>query len=263
MRRVYLESESEVTYEPPTLLFFSDLITACEFVAKRIDGDLEKLTSKKPQIPQEFSETAAGKWYLSLGGSASVENAAKHAEFSEADAQTIADLEKRLAEKAPAERAKELLAKKKHVDDMIQGIQSHLSKLSDVNCQLILELKTDRLVKREAAQAAATRVFSGAPLKGIGTPVWRQLWEYARQYSEGKAYPGQSFPYVATDASCVLCHQPLGGDARERLVAFEEFVRDRRRRMRRQPRSSSMMRSSQSVTCQQIGSSRPSTTRRD
>ena len=223
--RMYLESESEVTYEPPALLFFSDLIGLCEQIAHRIDGKLGSHASKKPQMPGEFADTAADKWYSSLSASTAAGEVTTQTKWAAEDDSSVTDLERRLAEKAPADRARELLAKKRLVEDMVQGIEGHLSKLSDENCRLILKLKVDKLIKREAAQAAATRVFSGVPLEGIGTDAWKLLWDHARRYSEGHAYPGQAFPHLAFDAKCVLCQQVLSDDAGQRLASFEEFVK--------------------------------------
>lgn len=223
--RMYLEGESEVTYEPPALLFFSDLIALCEQIARRIDGKLGTHASKKPQMPAEFADTAAGKWYSSLSATTPAGEVTTQTKWAAEDDRSVTDLEVRLAEKSPADRARELLAKKKHVEDMVHGIEDLLSKLSDENCRRILKLKKDKLISREAAQAAATRVFSGAPLEGIGTDAWKLLWDHARRYSEGHAFRGQEFPHLASDAKCVLCQQPLSDDARQRLASFEEFVK--------------------------------------
>lgn len=223
--RMYLESESEVTYEPPALLFFSDLIAVCEHIARRIDDKLGRHASKKPQMPAEFADTTAGKWYSSLSSTTPAGDVATQTTWAVEDDRSVTDLERRLAEKAPADRARELLAKTRHLEDMIQRIEDHLSNLSDEGCRRILKLKQDKLIKREVAQAAATIVFSAAPLEGIGTDAWKLLWGHARCYSEGHAYPGQAFPHLASDAKCVLCQQPLSDDARRRLVSFEAFVK--------------------------------------
>jgi len=223
--RMYLENENEVTYEPPALLFFSDLIAVCEEITKRIDDELAKRASKKPQMPAEFSETAAGKWYSALSATTPPKDIATYTEWSDVDEKSVADLEQRLAEKSPSDRARELLAKMKYLEEMFREIEDRVLKLSDENCRHILELKKDKLMKREAALAAATKVFSGTPLEGIGSDAWKLLWEHARRYSEGHAYPGKTFPYLAPDAMCVLCHQPLSDDARKRLATFEEFVK--------------------------------------
>ncbi|MCG5531187.1 hypothetical protein LRD18_09955, partial [Halorhodospira halochloris] len=151
--RMYLEGDSEVTYEPPALVFFSELIAVCEQISRRIDGKLGNLVSKKPKMPAEFADTAVGKWYSSLGATTSPEEIATHTKWSPDDDQAVTDLEQRLAEKAPAARAKELLSKKKHMEDMVHGIENHVSKLSDENCRRILRLKKDKRIKHEAAQA--------------------------------------------------------------------------------------------------------------
>ena len=223
--RMYLEGASEVTYEPPELLFFSDLISICELIARRIDCMLGEHASKRPQMPAEIADTATGKWYSSLCAATPDGETTTQTEWAPEDDRLISELERRLTEKSPADRARELLAKKKHIEDMVQGIEGHLSKLSDENCRRILNLKKDMIIRREAAQAAATQVFSGAPLEGIGTDAWKLLWDHARRYSEGNAYPGQVFPHLASDAKCVLCQQPLSDDARQRLASFEEFVK--------------------------------------
>lgn len=223
--RKYLESESEVTYEPPALLFFSDLIAVCERIVRRIDSKLESHASKKPQMPAEFANTAVDTWYSSLSATTPAGEVTTQTKWTAEDDKSLIDLERRLAEKAPAERARELLTKKVYVEKLVQDIEDQLSKLSDEKCRHILKLKKDKIIKREAAQAAATRVFSEAPLEGIGTDAWKLLWDHARRYSEAQAYPGQAFPYLATDAKCVLCQQPLLGDACQRLASFEEFIK--------------------------------------
>lgn len=223
--RMYLESESEVSYEPPALVFFSDLIAACEAVAGRIDGELRRQLSKKPQLPADFAGTTTGKWYSSLNATTPPGEVVTHTKWDAEDSRAVTELEERLAEKAPEERARELRAKKKHADELTRSIEGKLAELSDEGCRNILKLKADRDAKRQAAEAAATKVFSGAPLDGIGTDAWKELWEYARQYSESHAYPDVGFPNLALDAKCVLCHQPLAQEARQRLASFEEFVK--------------------------------------
>ena len=49
----------------------------------------------------------------------------------------------------------------------------------------------------------------------------------ARKYSEEEAYKGHEFPVVTDDAVCVLCHQSLPGDAKERFTGFESYVKEK------------------------------------
>ena len=77
----------------------------------------------------------------------------------------------------------------------------------------------------EAARVAAETLFRGEPLSGVGSAVWRQLWEAAKRYSEAQAYTGRIYPVTAPDTRCVLCQQPLSEDASARMKRFEEFIR--------------------------------------
>jgi energy-coupling factor transporter ATP-binding protein EcfA2 len=223
--RMYLESESEVTYEPPVLQFFSDLILICEQVAQRLEDESGRLVSRLPNNPVEFDDTASGKWYKGLCASTSLGDVVSKAGWNQEDDKALSDLEMRLAEKAPAERGRELLAKKKHVEDIYECIKSLLQALSEDSCRLILQSKKQKTIKQQAAQIIASAAFTGSPLDGIGSDIWKQLWEYARQYSQAQAYPELAFPNLASDARCVLCQQTLSDDAKKRLASFEAFVK--------------------------------------
>ena len=68
-------------------------------------------------------------------------------------------------------------------------------------------------------------MFSGSELEGIGSDVWKELWEAARNYSVSAAYKEAEYPNVADGSRCVLCHQTLTQEAKERLISFENFVK--------------------------------------
>lgn len=91
--RMYLEDENEVTYEPPALLFFTDLIAVCEQIARRIDGTLEMHASKKPQMPPEFTDTVASKWYSSMRAKTSSEETTANTKLDAEDERAISSLE--------------------------------------------------------------------------------------------------------------------------------------------------------------------------
>lgn len=62
-------------------------------------------------------------------------------------------------------------------------------------------------------------------MNGIGSDVWRELWEAARNYSTWVAYKEIEYPNISDGSRCVLCHQTLSEEAKERLVSFENFVK--------------------------------------
>ena len=86
---------------------------------------------------------------------------------------------------------------------------------------------SDAREARAAEAAFANVLFDALYVPGTGGTVWGELWAAAREFSTKEAYAGQPFPYVGTDARCVLCQRNLDEDDRARLRQFDEFVADR------------------------------------
>ena len=223
--KVYVTAENEVTYEPPVLSFFSELISVCEDISSKLDAEAGKLLSKLPDHPSDYSSTPAGQWYGKLSIQTKEEDVTKYCSWSDEDEQKNVELQKRLAEKAPAERAKQIRKQQQHIKSLIKDTEKYVGQLSDDNCRRIISAKNKAILHQKTAEAAADKVFSGAPLEGVGSEIWMRLWEHARIYSQELAYVGRDFPYVDTESRCVLCHQPLSEEAKARIVSFEEFVK--------------------------------------
>ena len=222
---VYVAGENEVSYEPPILSFLSDLISISEDVASILDKKIQHLCSAKPKLPPEYATTSSEKWYLQISSKLSEEQTAKQCDWSAALEEELLDLQKRLSEKSPAEKAT-FLRKQKHNLEMLKNdVDEKTSALSDQCSEAIIDLKKDASKKKDAAKTAAEKVFANAPLDGIGSEVWKELWEKARQYSEQVAYKDSIFPVIGDAAKCVLCQQDLSADAKVRFQSFEEFVK--------------------------------------
>ena len=218
-------SEGEVCYEPPVLSFFSRLTDVCESVAVQLDADSRRLESKMPSIPNFLLDTDGGAWFGKLNAQITTDEVESYCSFSPDDETKLQELQKRISETSPAEKAKQFRIKKSHIDDLISDIQTYLKQLSDENCKKINILYKDFILKRAAAEAAAKDVFRDAKLEGIGSDIWRELWKAARQYSEELAYRGKEFPYIQDDSVCLLCQQPLSEEAKKRFMSFESYIK--------------------------------------
>ena len=224
-RKVFVSSEDEMSYEPPVLSFFSSLILACEKVASALDTVANRHQSKKPNIPADSKITPEGIWYEAISAKTVTQVIDKHCTFSSVNETEMQTLQQRLAEQAPAEKAKELGKQKQHIDNLVQDVQKYLEQLSDKNYRQIIAAKEKSILKKTAADTAAEKVFSGSELEGIGSDVWKVLWEAARNYSVSTAYKVAEYPNVSDGSRCVLCHQSLTQESKERLTAFENFVK--------------------------------------
>ena len=223
--RVFVENEAEVSYEPPALSFFSSLIEICGKVDLDLDLEARQHQSKKPDIPTQLKSTPEGRWYDNIKAETTAEDIEKHCFFESKDKAEIQNLQQRLQEQSPAKKAEQLRKQKTYADALIQDALKHLEQLSDENCRQIIAVKNKSILKKEAADTAAQKAFSDSHFEGIGSDVWKELWEAARNYSIKEAYENIDYPNISKDSKCVLCHQPLSQEAKERLVSFEEFVK--------------------------------------
>lgn len=223
--RIFVSSEDEVRYEPPVLSFFSALIEVCEKVAGRLDAEVNRRQSKKPNMPADKKLTAEGVWYSSISAKTKLQDIEQHCTFESKDEAEMHTLQQRLAEQAPAEKAKQLQRQKQRVDALVLDARKYLEQLSDENCKRIIAAKKESTLKKLAADTAAEKVFSDSPLEGVGSEIWRELWDAARSYSVSLAYEELEYPNVSDSSRCVLCHQSLSKEAKDRLVSFESFVK--------------------------------------
>jgi ABC-type dipeptide/oligopeptide/nickel transport system ATPase subunit len=222
---IYVDNENEVTYEPPLLELFSDLVKIAEHLSAKIEKFIKQKVSQKPSLPPKFKETELGKKYLKLTGGISAKSIKKLTDLTEEDQARLKELKERLNTESPANKAKKLAKRKRRVDNLILNTINHFKQLSDENCAKIFEMDSQASVKEESAETAARHIFSSAPLDGVGAHVWEQLWEKARIYSENYAYSGEEFPVTQEDSRCVLCQQSLSQEAKDRLQSFEEYVK--------------------------------------
>ena len=223
--KVFVSSADEVRYEPAVLSFFSSLILVCEKVAAALDTEVARHQSKKPNIPAEKKGTPEGIWYENISANTTPQDIERYCVFGSDNDTEMQMLQRRLAEQAPAKKAQNIRNQKKHIDSLIQNVQKHLEQLSDENCRQIIAAKARWIRKKKAANIAANKAFSDSELKGIGSDVWKDLWEAARKYSTSFAYKETEYPNVSKDSRCVLCHQTLTKEAKERLISFEAFVK--------------------------------------
>lgn len=223
--RVFVTSEAEVSYEPPALLFFSSLIAVCEKVASALDKEINRQQDAWPNFPIDQKQTKECIWYEAINFNTTSKEIDSYCTFESSGEAKIQEFQQRLAEQSPADKAKKLRTQKQHADSLIEDTKSHIEDLSDENFRKIIAAKKNLNVKRVAADTAANTMFASSKLEGIGSDIWKELWEAARKYSESIAYKGLDYPNISDDSCCLLCHQALTPEAKSRLTSFENFVK--------------------------------------
>jgi ABC-type lipoprotein export system ATPase subunit len=133
-------------------------------------------------------------------------------------------LEKRLKEKDPAKTAAEKRKQKIEVDKIVEELNQAFTLINDDAQKTIRSLRDNVTKKRKIAKDSAAVITERAELEGIGSQVWKALWEAARSFSMQEAYKGMEYPNIGESSRCVLCHQLLDENAKQRLSSFNTFV---------------------------------------
>jgi energy-coupling factor transporter ATP-binding protein EcfA2 len=223
---VHIKEKNEVAFRPFGLDVPDELANACQAVKDALTSEqklLEKARNPIFSTPSWKQTTAVGKALAALKHDTVLKDIEALAKLTEDESARLARLREDLS-KNPGKAAAEQTLKADNAKRLLDAVSLVAGKTGDKALTDVATAAVDAAAKREAARLAANKAFSGEPLKGVGGEVWRVLWEAARRYSTEIAYPGEPFPPSAEDVRCLLCQQPLEGEARDRMARFEEFI---------------------------------------
>ena len=227
----YVDKENEVTFEPWLLRLFTQLTNSCTALSQQIQDRISAQVSKKPVFPAEYATTSAATWYANITYQTNGHEVDARTTWTPQQEIDLTEIRKRLAEGNPTAKAATFRRQKSFLLELVKELRRYFEALAQDKCDAYLQVKSDAVIKRKAANEDANTVFENAPLAGVGSESWRILWEAARKYSEEHAYKTVPFPNTADDARCVLCQRELDPSSRDRFVAFEKFVRGELQRL--------------------------------
>lgn len=222
---VQVEQASVISYTPSLVKIFQELAEA----TLRVQAELRTRRTALGKPPTFLGtlglspDTAAGRFVTTLSENSEEQALEDLATLSESEIERLDQLDRALRDD-PNRAAQAEETRLRNMNE-IQGLmaQAHVT-LSDDVLDGIQRTIADRTDAREAALAAQREFARDSQVRGLGGVVWRRLWEAARHYSEGHAYPAGPFPVASDGAVCVLCQQSLSGEAQTRLHSFEQFV---------------------------------------
>ena len=109
-----------------------------------------------------------------------------------------------------------------------RAVVARLRDLTEVSTSVfaskLFECHTRLLEARDGLREHRTATFTNQPLNKTGSEAWRRLWNAAKSFSEGDAYPDRSFPVTDPESRCVLCQQGLTEEGVKRFRQFREFL---------------------------------------
>ncbi|GAA3306477.1 AAA family ATPase [Glutamicibacter nicotianae] len=223
----YLEKEAEISYRPSAVQLLDDLSSVTAGVRRVIDGwKMEKdKTGTLPVVGEQGSAAVFLKALTAQTTDAEIAAAVSCPQDIDRKLSDQVDQVTRLRTADPAQEKQRL----NRAAAALGEVSKHLSNLDrafgpDVRGKLG-ELREMASTAQQAADAASATSFGDEPLAGVGSPVWKALWQAAEKYSL-VVYPEHEFPRADDGAVCVLCQQSLDGGGAERLERFHAFVSD-------------------------------------
>lgn len=238
---VYLTEKTDVAFRPFGLDLFDKLVRACRAVRARLESEQRALASNalaavQTQIPEG---TAVAKLLAALSSLTKPDSVQALAHLSGEEEDRLTLIEKTLLDlqaNDPEKLGRELTLRAGRIRALGRHLRDVEAALSTTAVEALVATRLEGRRKSEEARRLREATFPNGMLPGTGAESWTGLWEAARRFSVGDAYPGQAFPVVEDGARCVLCQQDLDHAASHRLRQFETFVASTTERELRQAR---------------------------
>lgn len=224
----HVQAENNVAYTPFPMRVLERLGDLCDALKMRLEERVRQIEEKTPlaiSSHQLSNGTDAGKFLNGLTAKSDLTVLALLCEMKDEERRNLETLRTDLSQD-PQKVINSLKAQKRRVDATIEQTQSLTTSLSEENVASLNKLFETHSEAKEVSDLASKELFEASPLPEIGSDTWRVLWEAARAFSDGVAYPTKQFPeFRAEEDICVLCQQPLGEEAVQRFETFEGFIK--------------------------------------
>jgi energy-coupling factor transporter ATP-binding protein EcfA2 len=225
---IYVDGGNEIQFLPFGLALLHKLNDLCLTLKARLEGErglvTRQLALSTIRFPQP-RQTSVQIFYNALAAETSDAQIEAAAAFTDEDEARLEEVRRVLASDATA--SADLTAFAVFLEQLAGDCEEISAALSNEKLDECRTVKTEATAARTAANLDAASLFANEPLAGVGEEIWRRLWLAARDYSIGYAYPDKEYPVVSTQdsrANCLLCQQPLGEEASQRLERFQGFL---------------------------------------
>lgn len=221
----YINAEGDATFQPfglgqlGTLAngVFPELGRRIETALRTLDCDVTQYRTLAPM------DTAVGAIVSNITDATDIAALRRLGTLGEVDAARLGDLTAALDETNAEPKAQAL-----------EGLATRLGALRASAFRaraFVIDMAIDKWkgiveahdeAERHRKQAEA--LLRGDFLPGTGSETWQKMFVAAMRYSTNEAYREKTAPHIADEAKCVLCQTELGGAAKMRLTAFNDYV---------------------------------------
>ncbi len=225
---MYVDEKRQVAFLPFEVELYKQLAELVSEFAAEVNAEIEACQKAVAALPEQAPGTQAASIVDAVTNAASEDDLPsedkirKFAKWDDQDEKQLQELRIQAAA-SPLHQADIRARCVSALTKLTTDIEKLETALSAEKAKELEQEHASLKAAKEANDLAAQSSFSDLPLDAVGSVAWQNLFKYARKYA-GLADPDHEFPYVGEDAKCVLCHQSLDEDAKQRFVRFDNFI---------------------------------------
>jgi energy-coupling factor transporter ATP-binding protein EcfA2 len=228
--RHYLQAREAATFQPVALTYLQQLANGLsQALRPRLQAEITGFAVDVTPFNIIPADSEAGRSVHPISATTNLERARALAALTANEQAELASLPQEISATDPTAKAMLLDNAATRVDELVNAIDTAAGSVSDEAIDTVQSVHR-RLLDAEAAEQAASALLQAEDatplLPGTGQGPWTLLFNAARVYSTGAAYPEQAFPVIGEGAQCVLCQQELTPAAKDRLQHFDIYIRD-------------------------------------
>lgn len=228
--RHYLQAREAATFQPIALTYLQQLANGLnQALRPRLLAEITGLAVDVTPFNVIPGDTEAGRAVHPISATTDTTRARALGALTLDEQAELARLPQEITEADPTAKATLLENAATRVDELVNAIGTAAGVVSDDAIDAAQSAHR-RLLDAEAAERAASALLQAEDvtqlLPGTGQGPWALLFNAARDFSTGAAYPEQAFPVTTEGSQCVLCQQELTAAAKDRLQRFDRYVRD-------------------------------------
>lgn len=224
--RAYLDLQQEIAYLPYGLDVVENMAQiVLPKVLEKLNAEIALTSTTKEAFNHLAGTTKVSALIDSLSEKTNSADVEAFALMSVDETARMGELGRTLSEADPKAKAKELRLAIGRMNALKTKVESSSNwvKNDAVHKFRTMDEEAEKAFAAETEAANALRAGETL-LPGTGDVLWKAMYEAAKQFSLGSAYPTQVFPRVHDGAKCLLCQQNILDDGAARMRRFEEYV---------------------------------------
>lgn len=223
--RVFVDSQAKVLFVPGGLEVMHGLAEAMKATQDQLELERAAGRFDLNQLAPLAGQHVVGREIAKLGRQSKPQEFEALAKLSEQEALELAALRKLFSDQDPAKQAASIRRLLMRMSTLTGELTERATPLQDEAVDQLRQAFVALLAAEAAAKLVAEKLKDdGAQVAGTGSEPWEVLLRSAMDFVAKEAYPDSPFPGPEDGAHCVLCQQPLTGEATARLKSFVEFL---------------------------------------